>query len=129
VVSGRLDRRRLALVAARFQSPFDGERLAALDAFGRLLRAGGTSWQDFVSGASPPQPDQGAESDDAPAAPSHVEAARTFARRGAGVLTAWEKQFLHGLQAYSTLSPKQARMLAEIERKVSVFADAEAGPA
>jgi hypothetical protein len=125
VVSGRLDRRRLALVAARFQSPHDGERLAALEAFGRLLRAGGTTWQDFI-GDEPAAQDAGADvggNDANGAVIPHVAEARELLRRGAGLLTTWEGKFLVGLQAYPALSTKQRQMLDGIRRKL-VAADA-----
>ena len=123
MVSGRLDRRRLALVAARFQSPFDGERLAALDAFGRLLRAGGATWQDII-GDDTPAAAQDVGGDDANGAViPHVAEARELLRRGAGLLTTWEGKFLVGLQAYPVLSTKQRQMLDGIRRKL-VAADA-----
>lgn len=127
VVSGRLDRRRLALVAARFQSPHDGERLAALEAFGRLLRAGGTTWQGFIGDDTPAAaqddagPDVGGDAS-GPVIP-HVAEARELLRRGAGLLTSWEGKFLVGLQAYATISAKQRAMLDGIRRKL-VAADA-----
>lgn len=126
-MNGRLDRRRLALVAARFQSPFDGEKLAALDAFGRLLRAGGATWQDIIgadtqAAAQDAGADVGGDDASGPVIP-HVAEARELLRRGAGLLTPWEGKFLVGLQAYATISAKQRAMLDGIRRKL-VAADA-----
>jgi hypothetical protein len=117
-VSARLDRRRLALVAARFASPHDGERLAALEAAGRILAAGGLSWRELIDGAAEAHDDQG----EPVAAPPHHEIATALARSGDGVLTAWELRFLRGLLTFRTLSPKQRAMLDGIKAKLEASA-------
>lgn len=123
-MSGRLDRRRLALVAARFQSPHDGERLAALEAFGRILAAGGTTWADLIDGPAEQQP--AAEADtgegrDPPDPTDHRAVAETLAREAGDALTAWEKTFLRGIARYASLSPKQQRMLADLQAKAAAY--------
>lgn len=117
MVDGRLDRRRLALVADRFESPFDGERLAALEAAGRMLAAGGLSWRDLIGG--PAEADDEGEPVEAP----HHAVADQLARAGADILTPWELRFLAGLLTFRTLSEKQRRLLAEIQGKVGARAD------
>jgi hypothetical protein len=111
----RLDRRRLALVAARFQSPHDGERLAALEAFGRLLNAGGGSWDDLLAPLK--AAGEGAAKDKGrDRTPQQLAA--DLAREAGDALTRWEISFLHGCSTFRTLSPKQLDMLDEIQRKV-----------
>ena len=113
-----LDRRRLALVAARFQSPHDGERLAALEAASRLLSAGGASWADLIDGAtrasSEAIPGERREA-------SHQQVAEALARDAGDNLTAWERSFLTGCIGFPRLSDKQQRTLAEIQRKVEAM--------
>ena len=117
-VDGRLDRRRLALVAARFQSPHDGERLAALEAAGRLLNAGGTTWADLIDGPSQaPSNDTIGEGRE----PSHRQIAETLAREAGDMLTPWERAFLIGCIGFPKLSAKQQRTLSEIGRKVEAM--------
>ena len=123
-VDGRLDRRRLALVAARFQSPYDGERLAALEAAGRLLNAGGATWGDLIDGPSQ------AHSNDTMGegrAASHHQIAETLAREAGDTITPWERRFLDGCLSFDRLSDKQQRTLAEIQRKVETARDPWAG--
>lgn len=118
-VDGRLDRRRLALVAARFQSPHDGERLAALEAAGRLLAAGSATWADLIDGPSQ------AHSNDTIGegrAASHHQTVETLAREAGDLLTPWERRFLDGCLGFDRLSEKQQRTLAEIHRKVTARA-------
>lgn len=118
-VDGRLDRRRLALVAARFQSPHDGERLAALEAAGRLLNAGGATWADLIDGPSQAHSNdtigEGRE-------PSHRQIAEALLRDAGEMLTPWERSFLIGCIGFARLSDKQQRTLGEIHGKVTVRA-------
>jgi hypothetical protein len=123
------DRTRLALVAAKFQSPFDGERLAALEAFHRLLVAAGTSWPEILKaepGEGPaPVETMGEGGHD----PDHLATIHTLARDGRGVLTDWERSFLVGIAAAGRLSTKQQATLDGIVRKVAaVAAVREAAP-
>jgi hypothetical protein len=107
VVERQLDRRLLVLVAARFQSPFDGEKLAALEAFDRLLQSAGASWSDLID-ATPEQP--------APAA------AKTKGRGGDDPKSLGCEalaRLVVGIATQRRLSPKQQRMMADIGRKVS----------
>lgn len=118
-VHGRLDARRLALVADRFQSSFDGERLAAFDAAGRMLAAAGWSWRELIDRAV-----EAGNDDDAgePVAAPHFHQVRELMLEGRYVLTSWERQFLTGLLAFRALSEKQRRTLDEIGRKVEAAA-------
>lgn len=110
-VDRRLDRRRLALVADRFQSPHDGERLAALDAAARILAAGGLSWRELIDGA--PE----ADTDDGEPVEAHHQI-RELLIEGRYFLTPWEQRFLTGLLSFRTLSERQQRTLASITAKV-----------
>ena len=115
---GQLDRRRLALVVELFASPLDGERLAALEAAGRLLAAGKVSWRDLIDRAAKPTTTADDDEDlGAPIGPHKVVAADLL-RRFSGRLTPWERTFLGGLRAFSKLSAKQRGVLDGIRRKV-----------
>lgn len=120
-VSGQLDRRRLALIAARFGSPYDGERLAALEAFGRLLDAGGTTWGDLIGAPAEQQPAADADTGEGRDPSDHRTLAETLAREAGDALTAWEKTFLRGIARYASLSPKQQRMLADLQAKAAAY--------
>lgn len=129
----RLDRRRLALVTDRFRSPYDGERLAALEAAYRLLESSGTTWRDIIEApAEPTKPTkrkapkgrrgEGAthSSDHAKAGQAgadHAKLARSLLDRHADLLTPWEVSFLNGIMDYDRLSPKQDRHLSNILNK------------
>lgn len=114
----QLDRRRLALVAARFQSPHDGERLAALEAFGRLLDAGATTWADLIGG---PVEQSQADQSEGRDTPPHRTVAETLAREAGEALTAWERSFLRGIARYDRLSDKQRQMLADLQAKAADY--------
>ncbi len=123
----RLDARRLALVTDRFTSPHNGERLAALEAAGRILAAGGATWRSLIDGqgddhASTSRVDD--VDDGEPVAAPHIDTVKALARAGAEILTPWERDFLTGLLTFRTLSEKQRRTLAEIRAKVEAMADA-----
>lgn len=124
----RLDARRLALVTDRFTSPHDGERLAALEAAGRILAAGGATWRSLIEGqgdddhASTTQRVDDDVDDGEPVAAPHFHQVRELMLEGRYALTSWERQFLTGLLAFRTLSEKQRRTLDEIGRKVEAAA-------
>jgi hypothetical protein len=127
VTGRRLDARRLALVTDRFTSPHNGERLAALEAAGRILAAGGATWRSLIDGqgddhASTSRVDD--VDDGEPVAAPHIDTVKALARAGAEILTPWERDFLTGLLTFRTLSEKQRRTLAEIRAKVEAMADA-----
>lgn len=122
--SAQLDRRRLALVADRFDSAYVGERLAALEAAGRLLAAGGATWRDLIDGVTNGQkPDHrsGADNGETVSAAHHLTV-NALLEFGGSLLTAWERNFLRGLLAFSKLTPKQRGVLEGIRRKVGVAA-------
>ena len=121
-VDGRLDRRRLALVAARFESPHDGERIAALEAAGRLLAAAGVSWRELIDGAAEARDDEG----EPVGAPHHHQIVAELLAHAAALLTPWEHGFLRGLRGFTTLSEKQRASLAEIQRKAELAHGADA---
>ena len=116
----RLDRRRLALVADRFESPFDGERLAALEAAGRMLAAAGASWRDLIDGAIEADDTDDGEPVEAPIHAHDVAA--MLQHPAAKYLSPWEQRFLRGCMSFRALSPKQRTMLAEIAGKLGVEA-------
>lgn len=124
----RLDARRLGLVLDRLESPFDGEKLAAIAAAGRILRAGGSTWRDLLAGldgndhASTTQRVDDDVDDGEPVAAPHFHQVRELMLEGRYVLTSWERQFLTGLLAFRSLSEKQRRTLDEIGRKVEAAA-------
>jgi len=124
VHSGQLDRRRLALVAARFDSAYDGERLAALEAAGRLLAAGGSTWRDLIDGVTSGQKaDHRSDADNGETVSAqHRLTVHVLLEFGGSLLTAWETNFLGGLRAFSKLSAKQRGVLDGIRRKVGVAA-------
>jgi hypothetical protein len=120
-VHGRLDARRLALVADRFQSSFDGERLAAFDAAGRMLAAAGWSWRELIDRAV-----EAGNDDDAgePVEAHHHQAVAELLRHAGELLTAWERRFLTDLLAFRALSEKQRLILDRIRDKVAAWCDA-----
>lgn len=121
---GRLDRARLAQIAALFWSPVEGEQQAALHAFRRLLDAAGATPHDALGvteDEAPPPTAAPAETQDTGEAghvPDHHRLVRELAIAGRGVLTRWEADFLTGLLGFRSLSPKQLDRLAEIRAKV-----------
>lgn len=121
----RLDARRLALVTDRFTSPHDGERLAALEAAGRILAAGGATWRSLidVQGDDHASTSRDGVDEGEPVAAPHTDTVKALARAGAEILTPWERQFLTGLLTFRTLSKKQRRTLAAIQVKVEAMAD------
>ena len=122
----QLDRRRLALVVALFASPHAGERIAALEAAGRLLAAGGVSWRDLIERAAKPTTTTDDDEDlGEPIGPHRVVAADLL-RRFSGRLTPWERTFLGGLRAFHKLTPKQRGVLDNIRRKVAATHGARA---
>lgn len=117
VIARRLDARRLALVTDRFGSPHDGERLAALEAAGRILAAGGVSWRELIGAVQADDTDDGE-----PVEAHHYHQVRELLLEGRYIVTPWERQFLTGLLGFRTLSDKQQRTLEEIARKVEAAA-------
>lgn len=124
MISERLDRRRLAQVAALFTSPHDGERLAALAAADRILAAGGASWRDLIDAVgNERKSDHRFDADDGETVEAeHHRVVRTLQQRGGPYLTTWERNFLRGLLAFNKLSAKQRTILDGIRRKVGVTA-------
>lgn len=114
----RLDARRLALVCDRFDSSHDGERLAALEAAGRILAAGGLSWRELIGAV---EADDNTD-DGEPVEAHHYHQVRELLLEGQYVVTPWERQFLTGLLSFRALSGKQRRTLDEISRKVDAAA-------
>lgn len=116
-----LDRRRLRHVVALFDSPQDGEKLAALAAAGRLLAAANTSWPELIEGLAPPAPDfKTCEQAESPSASrDHHAIIAELARGELEPLTAWELDFISSARAFRRLSPKQWGILDQIVAKVA----------
>ena len=128
-MTARLDRRRLALVADRFGSSYDGERLAALEAAGRILAAGGATWRSLIDGQGDDHASTsrvGGVDEGEPVAAHHHQDVAELLRHAGELLTPWEHGFLRGLQGFRTLSEKQRDTLAEIQRKVEAMHGADA---
>ena len=94
----------LQLVVALLDSPVEGERLAALAAASRLLAKSGRRWADLFP-PTPPTSD-------------HVRRADDLLQLDE-LLTDYERQFAIGIRGFRKPSPKQARLLEEIERAVA----------
>jgi hypothetical protein len=126
VTGRRLDARRLGLVLDRLESPHDGEKLAAIAAAGRILRAGGSTWRDLLAGLNGNDHASTSRVDDVdegePVEAPHFHQVRELMLEGRYVLTRWERDFLTCLLAFRTLSEKQRRTLDEIGRKVEAAA-------
>ena len=130
MVNAQLDRRRLCLVLDRLESPHDGEKLAAIAAAGRILRAGGSTWRDLLTGLEGDDHASTSRVDDVddgePVAAQHHQDAAELLRHAGDELTAWERSFLRGCIGFPRLSEKQRRTLAEIRRKVAAMHGADA---
>lgn len=86
-----------------------------MEAFSRILQAGGASWADLIE--QPGKPARDNAKIDGEAAPKPLSYA-DLARMGRGVLTDWEQRFLIGVSTQRKLSRKQAGMLRDIRRKI-----------
>ena len=95
--------RKLQLVVKLLDSPVEGERHAALAAASRLLAKSGRRWSDLF----PPMP------------PTDDHRRRADDLLVIDELTDFERQFAIGIRGFRKLSPKQARLLEEIERAVA----------
>ncbi|WP_428671909.1 hypothetical protein [Reyranella sp.] len=104
----RLDCRLLANVAGRLQPSQD----PALEEFGCLLDAGGTSWEEFFGKPA------GAGAETAHAKEFPQQFAAELARDAGDPLTEWERRFLDDYTTFRWLSAMQLCSLAEIQRKV-----------
>jgi len=102
------DRARLIKTVALFNSPVDGERLAALAAADRILAAAGLTWADLV------------KQREAKREPLFSTWRTTCAEllKRPGDLRAWEKKFVADLPAFPRISTKQRYCLATIADRV-----------
>lgn len=104
---------RLSRLLAMTTSNHDGEALNAIRMANALLKKQGRTWDEiFVT----PLP-----ADSSPAQPHHVEAETLLATRR-DILTDFEADFLRGILAFETLSPKQETILRGIRNKAKVAA-------
>jgi hypothetical protein len=92
-----------------------------LEAFGRLLAAGGTTWADLIDGAAEQQPAASADIGEGRDPSDHRTLAEALAREAGDALTAWEKTFLRGIARYDHLSAKQRQMLADLQAKATNY--------
>jgi hypothetical protein len=99
---------RLLKTIALFDSPIDGERLAALEAANRILRKAGLNWNDLI------RPREIIRE------PQFSIWRKTCAAllEHAGSLRPWEKNFVAGLPAFPRISSKQRWILDEIATRV-----------
>jgi hypothetical protein len=117
---------KLAKIAGLLASDQPGEVVAAAAAGTRSLRAAGLTWQDALApGALAAPPPRAAprtkrrtKSKSAPAGDWINDVAACQARPD--LMTAWERQFLLSLTGFTTLSPKQAAVLARLRERVRV---------
>jgi hypothetical protein len=102
------DRARLLKTIALFDSPVDGERLAALEAADRILSAAGLTWADLVKLR---------EVKREPLFSTWRATCAALLKR-TGDLRAWEKKFVADLPAFPRISTKQRYCLASIADRV-----------
>jgi hypothetical protein len=110
-----LDVRKLRLIAARFVSNHEGERLAALTLANRMLSEAGLGWGDLLKAdAEPP--------DDELVVVARLDPRRAVRRmlgqRG-HELTAWEHDFLDGVSRFLRLSDKQLDVIQSIAQRLA----------
>lgn len=104
---------RLVKLLGMTSSTHDGEALVAIRKANALLKQQGCTWDEmFVT----PLP-----ADSSPAQPHHVEAETLLATRR-DILTDFEAEFLRGVLAFETLSPKQETILRGIRNKARATA-------
>jgi hypothetical protein len=96
---------KLQLVVALLDSPVEGERHAALAAGARLLAKCGHRWGDLLT-IPPPSGD-------------HVRRADDLLLHAELLMTPFERNFAIGIRSYRRLSPKQSRLLDDIEQAVA----------
>lgn len=102
------DRTTLSKLLGMIGSAHDGEALAAARKAHQLVTQRGITWPQVLGlDASPPAP-----------APDHLVEARDLLKRGKGVLTRWERDFLLGIMSHATLKAKQVESLEAIRAKV-----------
>lgn len=119
------DRETLAKLLGLVGSDHDGEALSAARKAHEMVRARGLTWQDvlLVRPAASQAPPSGWQR---PGEPPHVAQATELLRRGRGILTKWEHQFLLSILSYRDLKPRQEESLALIRRKVTAASTAAA---
>jgi hypothetical protein len=99
---------RLSRLLAMTTSSHDGEALNAIRMANALLKRQGMTWGEVLPTPLP--------ADSSPAQPHHVEAETLLATRR-DILTDFEADFLRGILAFETLSPKQETTLRGIRNK------------
>lgn len=117
------DLAKLVKVCGLFGSDHDGERASAAHKAQKIIEKHKLTWADVLSPAALPHPES------KPAAPirAHVAGAAWVlgADRAAGVLTAWERDFLVNLGAFKKVSAKQSDVLARLVQKVTRATEAQ----
>lgn len=102
---------RLAKIAGRLGSDFDGERAAAAAAATRILRDNNLTWSDLVLGGAT------ARTNPAPASAATLpqEIARQILLGKRHLLSPWEAQFAENLAQWrGRVTPKQAARLTQL---------------
>jgi hypothetical protein len=104
-----LDRERLAKLCEMFGSNFPGERANAAMAADKLIRAAGLRWSDVILTGALPVP---------PRSIDNVANIIRFVLQHADLLTAWEFEFIEGVERQHTpISTKQREILDRIVKK------------
>ena len=110
------NRTKLAKLLALTTSNHDGEALSAARKANALVKRQGKTWQAIFN------------VDDQDNRPAHIIEAERLLRRGAAVISEYEKNFLTGVLGFSKLSPAQDDKFAEIANKIDVATRATPKP-
>jgi hypothetical protein len=113
-------RARIAKIAGRFGSDFEGERAAAALLASRILRDNGATWSEVLAPSLNPSPAPRATRPEPKPAPRphpvhHKAVARLLLRPG---LRNHERAFLHTLLDTSALTRIQSHVLASINARL-----------
>jgi hypothetical protein len=106
------DTQRLSKLLGMLDSPFEGERQAAVAAASRLLEMRGMRWCEVLTRVAPRPPQRQPR-------PGHWRSAcmRLLERRWD--LRPWELSFVQSISHADLLTPKQHKCLREIERRLA----------
>ena len=102
------DRTTISKLLGLIGSAHDGEALAAARKAHQLIVQRGATWPEVLGLATMP----------AAPAPDHLTEARDLLKRGKGILTRWERDFLLGIMSHASLKAKQVESLEAIRAKV-----------
>lgn len=102
---------RLVKLLGMTGSTHDAEALSAIRLANAFLKKQGRTWGEILPTPLP--------ADSSPAQPHHIEAETLLATRR-DILTDFEADFLRGILAFESLSPKQEAILRGIRNKAKV---------